>query len=62
MSTEETPDAVERERELREREQEAEERDRHERGPTAGTGDPLDEESDERKPAPPGPEAQQPRG
>ena len=32
----------------------------HEQDPTAPSGDPL--EDDERKPAPPGPEAQQPRG
>ena len=62
MSTDESRDAVQEERELREREREAKEHDPHERDPVAGSGDPLDEEADERKPAPPGPEAQQPRG
>jgi hypothetical protein len=60
MPTDETPDAVERERELREREQATKQQDPHERDPEAGSDDPLDD--DERKPAPPGPEAQQPRG
>jgi hypothetical protein len=60
MATGEKPDAVDRERELRQREQATKEQDPHERNPEAGSGDPLAD--DERKPAPPGPEAQQPRG
>ena len=60
MPTDDTPDAVERERELRERERATKEHDPHERDPGARSGDPL--EDDERKPAPPGPGAQQPRG
>jgi hypothetical protein len=59
MPSDETPDAVEREREMREHEQAAKERDPHE-SRDAGADDSLDD--DERRPAPPGPEAQQPRG
>jgi len=61
MPTDDTPDALEEERRLREREQAVKEQDPHERGPGAGSGDPLADD-DERKPTPPGPEAQQPRG
>jgi len=60
MPTDETPDVVDRERAMRERERATKDRDPHERSPEARSGDPFDE--DERKPAPPGPEAQQPRG
>jgi hypothetical protein len=60
MPDDEAQDALDRERQLREREQAVRERDRHERVPDR-TADPL-EDDEERKPAPPGPEAQQPRG
>jgi hypothetical protein len=60
MPTDETRDVADQERELREREQAAKEQEPHERAPGERAGDPMEE--DERKPAPPGPEAQQPRG
>jgi hypothetical protein len=61
MPTDETPDAVDKERRLRAEEEETKEQVPHERDPGARSGDPF-EEDDESKPAPPGPEAQQPRG
>jgi hypothetical protein len=60
MPTDETPDAVEQEREVRERERATREQEPHERSPDERADDPYDE--DARKPAPPGPESQQPRG
>ena len=59
MGSDEKPDVVDQERELREREQAIKEHDSHERNPEDQAGDSLDAE---RRPAPPGPEAQQPRG
>jgi hypothetical protein len=60
MASDETRDVVDQERAMREREQASKERDPHERSPDERAGDPLDDS--ERQPAPPGPEAQQPRG
>jgi hypothetical protein len=60
MQPDETENVADEAQRAREHEQEAKKHDSHERDPTAPSGDPLDD--DERKPAPPGPEAQQPRG
>jgi hypothetical protein len=49
-------DIAETQRKLREHEQEAREREGHERGPDEGGARSAD------RPAPPGPESQQPRG
>lgn len=60
MPSDDRPGLAEKEREMREREQATKDQAAHERSPGERDGDPLDE--DRRKPAPPGPEAQQPRG
>jgi hypothetical protein len=61
MPDDEAQGALDRERQMRERERAVRERDPHERAPERAADDPL-EDDEERKPAPPGPEAQQPRG